>query len=222
MILYFTTEVIRVDNKRIVIIDDEPDIRYTIKEICLHGGWEPLTAENGRQGYELCKIQRPNLAIVDYHMPDWDGLTTVKKIRENDNSLSILVLTVDETQEIAEKFIAAGATDFAIKPIKTQDLISMIKMNLKINEIQQKLVEEKQQVFIDKGISPATLGIICDYLREKNEGLTIEEITKGVNLAYQTVHRYVQYLIEEKSIEVVPIYGQLGRPKNKYRLYSKK
>lgn len=203
---------------KIVIIDDEPDILYTIKEICLHGGWEAVTATNGKQGYELCRANMPNLAIVDYHMPDWDGLTTVKKIRELDNAVSILVLTVDERQETAEKFIAAGATDFAIKPIKSPDLISRIKMNLKINEVQKKYIEEKQQVYIDKGISPATLSIICDYFREKGEGLTIDEITTGLNLAYQTVHRYVQYLIEEKMVEIIPIYGQIGRPKNKYRL----
>lgn len=206
--------------KKIVIIDDEPDIQYTIKEICLYGGWNAVVAKSGMQGCELCKIHSPNLVIVDYHMPDWDGLTTVKKIRQFDRTTSILVLTVDERQEIAEKFIAAGATDFAIKPIKSPDLISRIKINLRINEIQMDYAKEKQQGFIDKGISPATLSIICDYLKEQREGLTIDEITGGVNLAYQTVHRYIQYLIEEGSIETLPIYGQLGRPKNKYK-YSK-
>jgi two-component system response regulator DctR len=221
---YYIPEVISVNEarKKIVIIDDEPDIQYTIKEICIHGGWEPIVAINGRQGADMCKLHSPNLVIVDYHMPDWDGLTTVKKIREFDSVVSILVLTVDETQEIAEKFIAAGATDCAIKPIRSPDLISRIKINLKINEIQQGYVNEKKQVFIDKGISPATLSIICDFLREESDGLTIEEITKGVNLAYQTVHRYIQYLVEKNYIEIIPIYGQLGRPKNKYRLPFKK
>lgn len=208
-------------SKKIVIIDDEPDIQYTIKEICIHGGWEPILAKSGKQGKDMCKMYKPSLVIVDYHMPDWDGLTTVKKIREFDSVVSILVLTVDETQEIAEKFIAAGATDFAIKPIRSPDLISRIKINLRINEIQQGYVDEKKQVFMDKGISPATLSIICDFLRNQTEGLTIEEITKGVNLAYQTVHRYIQYLVEKSDIEIMPIYGQLGRPKNKYRLSLK-
>lgn len=207
--------------KKIVVIDDEPDIQYTIKEICLYGGWDAIIAESGMQGYELCKIHNPSIVIVDYHMPDWDGLTTVKKIRQLDNAVSILVLTVDERQEIAEKFIAAGATDFAIKPIKSPDLISRINMNLKINEIQKRYSEERQQIFIDKGISPATLSIICDYLKEQKEGLTIDEITAGVNLAYQTVHRYIQYLIEENKLEIIPIYGQIGRPKNKYKISSK-
>ena len=202
----------------IVIIDDEPDIIYTIKEICLYGGWEAATASNGRQGYELCRMHKPSLAIVDYHMPDWDGLTTVKRIRQADNAISILVLTVDERQETAERFIAAGATDFAIKPIKSPDLISRIKINLRINEIQKKYISDKQQIYLDKGISPATLSIILDYLKEQGDGLTIDDIANGLNLAYQTVHRYVSYLLEEKRIEIVPIYGQLGRPKNKYKL----
>lgn len=209
------------NSKKIVIIDDEPDIQYTIKEICLHGGWKPIIAQNARNGYELCKTHGANLVIVDYHMPDWDGLTTVKKIREIDRVISILVLTVDERQEIAEKFIAVGTTDFAIKPIRYPDLISRIKVNLRINEMQQKYIEEKQQVFIEKGIGPATLNIICDYLKEQREGLTIDEISKALNLAYQTVHRYIQYLTEQKCIEIVPIYGQMGRPKNKYILSSK-
>lgn len=202
----------------IVIIDDEPDILYTIKEICLYGGWEAATASNGRQGYDLCRMHNPSLAIVDYHMPDWDGLTTVKRIREMDKAISILVLTVDERQETAERFIAAGATDFAIKPIKSPDLISRIKINLKINEIQKKYISEKKQVYLDKGISPATLSIILDYLKEQGDGLTIDDMANGLNLAYQTVHRYVSFLLEEKRIEIVPIYGQLGRPKNKYKL----
>lgn len=208
----------KVNIPKIVAIDDEPDILYTVKEICQYAGWQAATASNGKNGYELCKVYKPNLVIVDYHMPDWDGLTTVKKIRENDNAVSILVLTVDESQEIAEKFIVAGTTDFAIKPIKAPDLISRIKINLKINEIQQKFVEEKRQVYADKGISPATLSIMYDYFRKQGEGLTIDDITNGLNLAYQTVHRYVSYMIEEKKIEIVPIYGQIGRPKNKYKL----
>ena len=203
---------------RVLIIDDEADILYTLKEICIYGGGDAVTASGGRKGYKLYKIYKPNLVIVDYHMADWDGLTTVKKIRETDNAVSILILTVDENQETSERLIAAGATDFAIKPIKSPDLISRIKINLRINEIQKQLTKEVHQIYIDKGISPATLNIIYDYFKEQDRGLTIDDITSGLNLAYQTVHRYISYMIEEKKIEIVPIYGQIGRPKNKYNL----
>ncbi len=206
-----------IDTYKIVIVDDEEDILFTIQEICSFGGYKTFKATNGKDGYELCKLHQPNLVIVDYHMPGWDGLTTVKKIRDRFSAISILVLTVDERQEVSDRFMEVGATDFAIKPIKAPDLIARIKVNLQINEIQKKIAEDSQSAFVDKGISPATLSIISDYLRQQNESLTIEEITSGVNLAYQTVHRYVQYLLKIEKLEVIPVYGQLGRPKNRYK-----
>lgn len=204
------------DQKKIVVIDDEEDILYTIKEICEFSGYSVVTRSNGIDGYNTCKEEKPNLVIVDYHMPGWDGLTTVKKIKEIDPSVSILVLTVDERQEIADRFMDAGATDFAIKPIKAPDLIARINVNLKINEIQMKYIKDIENVYIDKGISPATLSVIKDYFEAQSNSVTIEEITEGVNLAYQTVHRYVKYLVEKEVLDIIPVYGQKGRPKNKY------
>lgn len=203
------------DADKILIIDDEADIRYTLQEICLVGGWEPVLAINGQEGYTLFKIHNPKLVIVDYHMPGWDGLTTVKKIRGCDSATSIMVLTVDERQEIADRFLAAGATDFAIKPIKAPDLISRIKVNLEISEMQR---QNQGNLYLDKGISLATLRVITKFLQKHPEPLTIEEITAGVNLAYQTVHRYLGYLVDYGKVEVTPHYGKVGRPKNKYRL----
>ncbi len=209
------------ENKKIVVIDDEEDILYTIKEICEFSGYDAITKSNGIDGYNACIEEKPNLVIVDYHMPGWDGLTTVKKIKEADPTVSILVLTVDERQEVADRFMNAGATDFAIKPIKAPDLIARINVNLKINEIQLSYVKELESVYIDKGISPATLSIIEEYFREQSDSVTIEEVTEGVKLAYQTVHRYIKYLVEKEILDIIPVYGQKGRPKNKYILMKK-
>lgn len=205
-------------SKKILIIDDEEDIVYTIKEICLFSGFEVHTANNGKEGLALCQEYKPNLVIVDYHMPGWDGLTTVEKIKGIDDTVSILVLTVDERQEISDQFIEAGATDFAIKPIKAPDLIARINVNLRINEIQCQSKKAKESVYIEKGISAATLSLIEKYLKDQESGQTIDEISKGVSLAYQTVHRYVHYMLEVGKIEVMPVYGQVGRPKNHYRI----
>lgn len=202
---------------KILIIDDEQDILFTIQEICNFAGFDSITAKNGQEGFELYKKYKPDLVIVDYHMPGWDGMTTVKKLKTLDEAVAILVLTVDERQEISDKFIEIGATDFAIKPIKAPDLIARINVNLKISQIQREAQRAKQMVFVDKGISNATLSLIENYMRGQSGELTMEEISAGVNLAYQTVHRYIQHMLETNRVEVIPIYGQLGRPKNKYK-----
>ncbi|MCA0386302.1 MAG: response regulator [Firmicutes bacterium] len=204
--------------KRILVIDDEQDIVFTLSEICKFAGYEVDTANNGQEGFEIFKSKKHDLIIVDFHMPGWDGLTTVKKIRSIDEAVAVLVLTVDERQEVADRFMAIGATDFAIKPIKAPDLIARVKVNLTISKMQRDVVRAKEMVFVEKGISSATLTLIENFMKQKPEEMTIEDISLGVNLAYQTVHRYVQHMLENERIEVIPIYGQLGRPKNKYRL----
>lgn len=203
---------------KILIIDDEPDILFTLKEICDFCGYEAITTTSGQEGYEIVKSELLNMAIVDYHMPGWDGLTTVKKLRSLIADLPILVLTVDEQQETCDKFIAVGATDFSIKPIKAPDLISRIKVNLQICEIQKMMTAKKEEVYLEKGICEATLRHVTDFLIKQNSEVTFEEITAGVNLAYKTVHRYIQYLEKNDFLEIIPIYGNLGRPKNKYKL----
>lgn len=203
---------------KIVVIDDEEDILFTLKEICNFCGYEAHTANSGEAGIELVKQVKPKLVIVDYHMPGLNGLTTVKKLKSIMPELVILVLTVDERQEISDKFMAVGATDFAIKPIKAPDLIARIKVNLHIYNVQKELNEKKERVYLDKGISTATLDLIKNYIKNQDNEVTISDITKGVHLAYQTVHRYVQYMLEQEELEIVHIYGKLGRPKNRYRL----
>ena len=201
---------------KILIIDDDGDIRYTISEICRYGGWEPLLASNGMEGLESFKVHRPDLVMVDYHMPVRDGLETVGLIRQLDQGVPILVLTVDERQEIADSFLDQGATDFALKPIKAPDLIARIRVNLQIGLLQQQKKQQQEEVFVTKGISASTLTIIEDFLKKQQQPLTIEEINRQVNLAYQTVHRYLMFLVEEDKVFSECDYGKVGRPRNRY------
>ncbi len=202
---------------KILVIDDDADIRYTISEICRFGGWEPLVAANGQEGLEIFRLNRPELVMVDYHMPVKDGINTVREIRELDGWVPILVLTVDERQEVADNFLDQGATDFALKPIKAPDLIARIRINLQIGRLQRQKQQQQEEVFVTKGISASTLTIIEDYLKAQKEALTIEEITKQVSLAYQTVHRYLMYLVEEGKVVIECDYGKVGRPRNRYK-----
>lgn len=206
------------NSTKILIIDDEPSILFTIEEICKYCGYEAITATNGQEGYDIVKSNKIDLVIVDYNMPGWDGLKTTKQIKAYDPSLPILVLTVDEQQQTADKFMEAGANDFSIKPIKAPDLISRINVHLQIRNMQKQIKRKKEDLYIEKGISYATLLLITDYLKQQTEPVTFEDITSNVNLAYQTVHRYVKFLENNSFLEITPIYGHLGRPKNKYLL----
>lgn len=198
----------------VLVVDDSEDIRYTMKEICSHANWDVVEASTGKKAVDVFRILKPDIVLVDYHMPDWDGLMTTKEIRKQDCNIPIIVLTVDERQEIADAFLKAGATDFALKPIKAPDLISRIRINLKISE----LTKPKQSAFVEKGINETTLRSIKQFLLAQQYPVTIHEIQNNLPIAYQTVHRYLTYLETEGIVQSIPEYGKTGRPRNRYQL----
>ncbi len=204
--------------KNILSIDDNKDILIALGEICKLKGWKPYLANNVGEGLAIFKDENIDMVIIDYHMPIESGLVGVKKIRSISTEVPILVLTVDEDQTLADSFIEAGASDFALKPIKVPDLISRINVHLKYvqlnkpNKVHRKLV---------KGINNTTLEVIENYMKEINDELTINEVSKGTGYAYQTVHRYLNYLIEIDVVEISHSSGKKGRPTLLYRIVKK-
>jgi len=205
-------------NVKVIVIDDNPDILFTVKEICEYCNYTVFTTDQGEDGYKIALREKPNLIIIDYHMPGWDGLLTVKKIHKSLPDVAILVLTVDENQETADEFLKAGATDFTIKPIKAPDLIARMKINLQLKSVQSQLVSNQEQEYIEKGISALTLEKIENYMIEQSNPVTIQDVAISVELSYKTVHRYIQYLVENNRAETIHQYGTIGRPKNRYKI----
>jgi len=199
----------------LLIVDDNEEVRFTLKEICTYAKWDVLEAATGKKAVELFKHMSPDLVLLDYHMPDWDGMHTTEEIRKINKNVPIIILTVDERQEIADSFLEAGATDFALKPIRAPDLISRIRIHIKMTKLSR---EKNSTTFVEKGINNATLLSIKQFLIQQKDACTLNEIQNNLPIAYQTVHRYLDYLVRNGEVKVIPQYGQKGRPKNKYKL----
>lgn len=204
--------------KKLLAVDDEADILFTLEAVAEAAGYEITTVDRGLDSLEYLQKNEYDLLLIDYHMPDINGLNLIKKIRKINQKVPILVLTVDESLDLAKKFFKAGADDFANKPIKTADLISRINLHLNYNEKDYSAPTEINQLEIPKGMSKKTLKIVYKYLNSLKSPETINEISEGTDLAYQTVHRYLNFLTEEKITEVKLDYGKVGRPIHKYSL----
>jgi len=204
--------------KKILAVDDEEDILFTLEAVADVADLNMTTTSRGLKALKYIENNKFDLLLVDYHMPDINGLKLVKEIRKIDKKIPILVLTVDESMDLAEKFLNAGADDFANKPIKTADLISRINLHLNFNENSKNTSEKIKTLNIPKGMTQKTLAIIYDYLTKIKKAETIEEISEGTNLAYQTVHRYLNYIADENLVEIKLNYGKVGRPIHRYKL----
>ncbi|MDQ7095625.1 response regulator [Desulfosporosinus sp. PR] len=204
---------------RIIIMDDDHSLRYTLSEIFTFAGWDPIVYPNGKKGLEGFLRHGADIILVDYHMPEIDGLETVRRIRERDQQIPILVLTVDERQEIADRFLDAGATDFALKPVKAPDLIARVQLHMRLlymTRAVQATTQMQYDVFVTKGISKSTLSYIERYLTDCQQPSTVEEISKELSLAVPTVYRYLTYLVHNGKVKSIPSYQKIGRPKNRY------
>ncbi len=204
---------------RILIMDDDPSLRYMLSEIFTFVGWDPVTYSNGRDGIKNFFRDGADIILVDYHMPEIDGLETVRLIREQNNQIPILVLTVDERQEIADRFLDAGATDFALKPVKAPDLIARVQLHkrlLDMTKTDKSAPKLQYETFVTKGISKTTLSYIRGYLITREQPSTVEEISQELGLATPTVYRYMTYLVNEGKVQPLPSYQKKGRPKNRY------
>jgi two-component system, CitB family, response regulator DctR len=202
---------------RIMAVDDEPDILYTLEAIGAAVGWHVYTESNSIAAVDEVEKIKPDIILMDYHMPQQSGVLTVKKIRKIDNKVPIIVLTIEDGQELANEFLEAGASDFATKPIKVPDLVARINVHLKLVE---KEMEAERRNIVNKCINSATLEIIYTYCSSTTDWFYLEDIVQSVGLAYQTTSRYVQYLVAKGELQVLNNYGKVGRPRNKYR-YNK-
>lgn len=116
-------------NGTIVIADDEPITLMDISEILTDAGYDVVgKAANGLDAVELCRIYRPNIALVDIKMPLLDGLKAAKLIISEELVDAVVVLTSYSGSEFIEEAKQAGVTGYIVKPIEERTLLAQIEI----------------------------------------------------------------------------------------------
>lgn len=205
------------ENIRILCIDDEEEIRLAMKAVFESQGWRGDFACDVEQGLECVERAEPDIIIMDYHMPKIDGVTGTGMFRKRLPKTPIIIFTIEDDQEVADRFLAAGASDFAIKPLRAPDIIARIRLHIRMLEAGSSEEKGPEDVYVEKGISRTTLSLITGFMKSRGE-LTVEEIADGTGLAYQTVYRYIQYMQDKGIITAAQSYGKVGRPKRRFCL----
>src|SRR6266852_4390625 len=115
---------------RILVVDDEPQIRRIMRTTLTGAGYEVDDAKSGEEGLEKVRDFRPDLVLLDINMPGMGGLAACRAIRA-DTTIGIIMLTVrnSETDKVAA--LDAGADDFITKPFSTPELLARIRAALR-------------------------------------------------------------------------------------------
>ena len=162
------------DNKEILLVDDEADIREVLEIALQDLGYDVLVAANGEQALQIFKAQSPPLVLTDIKMPSMDGIELLKHIKRENPECEVIMITGHGDMNLAIKSLKHAATDFITKPINVDALeISLKRAREKI------LIREKLKAYTQN---------LETLVREKTElqdnlaalGLMIGSISHGI------------------------------------------
>lgn len=116
--------------QKILIVDDEIQIRRILKITLEAEGYKIIESECGEDGILKAATFHPNLIILDLGLPDKDGITVLEKIREW-SSIPVIIVSVRNAEEDIIQALNKGADDYLTKPFNTGELLARIKANLR-------------------------------------------------------------------------------------------
>ena len=115
---------------RVLVVDDERQILRVLRAALQAGGYEVVTAGDGREGLQQFQQQAPDLVITDLAMPVMDGVELVRAIRER-SQVPVIVLSVRNAESMKVRALDEGADDYLTKPFSTPELLARIRARLR-------------------------------------------------------------------------------------------
>lgn len=115
---------------RILIVDDDPQIRRVLRTTLVLEGYEVADARSGQEAIEKFREGKYDLVLLDMNMPDMDGIATCREIRSF-SDVGIVMLTIRDTEKDKVTALDAGADDYVTKPFSTPELLARVRAALR-------------------------------------------------------------------------------------------
>lgn len=191
--------------KRLLVVDDEPNLLRAVAAVLRGEGFEVSTARNGREALVAVAQNLPDLIVSDVRMPGLDGYALVRRLRAAPHwaIIPVIFLTAkDETEDRIEGF-RVGVDAYLTKPFEPDELVAVIKSILERVERTHAAIarligseEPKEAVFIrDEELSEAEWRVAELVAR----GLSNKEIAAELNLSFRTVENHVSRILAKKN-----------------------
>ena len=203
--------------QRILVVDDDADIRGLVRELLERRGFLVVEARDGRQALQELYGGRPDLVILDVGMPEMDGWTTLERIREL-SDVPVVMLTARSAELEKTRGLRAGADDYVTKPFGRQELLARIEGLLRRAGNRQAATAESYSdafVTIDfarrevsaRGspveLTPLEFKLLGAFVRHPNQvlshGQLLELVWGGGDASREQVKLYVGYLRRKLS-----------------------
>lgn len=199
---------------RILVVDDEPDIRFLVAELLRRAGYEVVEAEDGRSGLRAVHDSRPDLVLLDVSMPELDGWQTLERIRDL-SDVPVVMLTARGEELERVRGLKAGADDYVTKPFGRQELVARVQALLRRSAGRRDgdepdvysddvvTIDFAQRAVTYRGtdvpLTPLEYRLLCTFVRNPRQVLSREQLLELVwgdsyGVSPDQVKLYVGYL----------------------------
>ena len=189
--------------KKILVIEDEPEMRRNIAALLRYCDYEPIAAENGRAGVEAARRENPDLILCDVMMPELDGYGVLQAIQADASLARIpfIFLTAKGEKDDLRSGMNLGADDYLTKPVANTDLVRAVETRLRRSE--QQMQREFKPDFssyeplLAFGLTPRA----AETLLWLAQGKTNSDIATILCITESTIKKHVQEIFDKLGVE---------------------
>jgi DNA-binding NarL/FixJ family response regulator len=192
------------EQRRLMLVDDDPNLVVLVSDYLEFRGYEVLTAENGKKALEVLEEEIPDLIICDIMMPEMDGYTLVKLIRDNPrlNWIPVLFLSAKGQSQDRVKGLNTGADVYIVKPFEPEELIAQVESSLRqasrLIQHRQPAVKTAQKLRVRENVelTPTELRVVQLVARGKGN----REISKIMKVSQRTIESHVSNMLGKTGL----------------------
>mgnify|MGYP002675103906 CR=1 FL=1 len=213
----------------ILVVDDDENLTYIVKDALQHEGYEVCTADNGVAGIQLVSLKHPDLVIADVMMPGMDGFSMIESIRRIGYNMPVLMLTArTDTEDLLQGY-DKGANDYVRKPFVLAELMARVRAHLRFRKMDNTnmkysvgdcvldIKRNKLTIGDKEAILTYTETIVLSELMSHPgciiESRNISSLIWGssdyshVNRLHGFIHKIRRHLLQSASIDILNIRG---------------
>jgi DNA-binding NarL/FixJ family response regulator len=189
--------------KRILIIEDEPEMRRNIATLLRYQEYEPIEAENGRKGIEAARREKPDLILCDVMMPELDGHGVLQALQQDPDLAVIpfIFLTAKGEKDDLRNGMDLGADDYLTKPVANADLVRAIEARLRRSQQQAQREFKADFSSIEPLLKLSLTARATETLLWLAQGKTNPDIATILGITESTVKKHVQEIFEKLGVE---------------------